>query len=228
MNINKNGLIATNIREGDEVVSVRLTKKSQEIVIVTAQGKAIRFNSDDCRDMGRNATGVRGIRLSEGDRVVGMEPVTDDGLMLVISEKGYGKKSSIEEYRVQSRGGKGIITYKVTEKTGNLVGTTLIADNEDLLIMTDHGMVIRVMSTEIPTLSRATSGVRLMRSTTNSIIDFTVADHYLEEDDEEVEGEPQDTDTVTTETAGGEANEPETAAEDIASEDKKEDNGQEE
>ncbi len=229
VNINKNGLIATNIREGDEVVSVRLTRKSQEIVIVTAQGKAIRFNSDDCRDMGRNATGVRGIRLSEGDRVVGMEPVTDDGLMLVISEKGYGKKSSIDDYRIQSRGGKGIITYKVTEKTGNLVGTTLIADNEDLLIMTDHGMVIRVMSTEIPTLSRATSGVRLMRSTKNSIIDFTVAEHYEEDDeetDETVNAEGQlpadETSDAVEDIVNAEM------AEDIPAETSEEDNGQDE
>jgi len=191
-NINRNGLIATNIKDGDDVVAVRLTKKGQEIVIVTAQGKAIRFNSDDAREMGRTATGVRGIKLGDDDEVVGMEPVTDDGLMLVISEKGYGKKSRIDEYRVQNRGGKGLITYKVTEKTGKLVGTTLVTDNQDLLIMTSQGVVIRVSAAEIPTLSRATSGVRLMRSKNASIVDFTLTDH-MEEEEEEADGEETST-----------------------------------
>ena len=156
-----------------------------------------------------------------------MEPVTDDGLMLVISEKGYGKKSSIDDYRLQSRGGKGIITYKVTEKTGNLVGTTLIADNEDLLIMTDHGMVIRVMSTEIPTLSRATSGVRLMRSTTNSIIDFTVTEHYEEEDEEE-EGAVNEEGTVTEEVPAETPVTEDRSESEAPSEENKADDGQEE
>jgi len=115
--------------------------------------------------------------VADDDHVVGMVPVTEDGELLVISEKGMGKRSSVEEYRQQNRGGKGLITYKVTEKTGPLIGCTLVDDEKDLLIITDTGMIIRVSASEIPTLSRATSGVKLMRSNGASIVDFTLTDH---------------------------------------------------
>ena len=153
--------------------------------MVSRSGKAIRFNSDDVRETGRNSSGVRAMNLSASDEVVGMVPVTDGGELLVISEKGMGKRSSVEEYRQQGRGGKGLITYKVTEKTGPIIGCTLVDDSMDLLIITDTGMIIRVAATEIPTLSRATSGVKLMRSNGASIVDFTVTEH--EEPEEETE-----------------------------------------
>ena len=194
-NINKNGLIATNIREDDAVIAVSLTRGGQEIILVTSSGKAIRFNSDDCREMGRGATGVRGIKLSDGDRVIGMEPVTENGELLVISENGYGKRSSVDDYKVQNRGGKGLITYKVSDKTGNLIGVTIVNDEHDLLIITDQGVIIRVSAEEIPTLSRATSGVRLMRSKDARIVDFALTDHEVEEED----------DAEGTEAAEGEA-----------------------
>ncbi len=186
-NINRNGLIATRIREGDSVVAVQLTRAGQEVIVVSANGKAIRFNSDDARDMGRTASGVRAMKLEEGDEVVGMEPVDPDKEILVISEKGCGKRSKIDDYRSQTRGGKGIITYKVNEKTGRLVGTVSVTDDNDLLIITSQGVIIRVSASEIPTLSRATSGVRLMKSKTASIVDFALTDHE-EEDPEETEG----------------------------------------
>ena len=186
-NINRNGLIATRIREGDSVVAVQLTKAGQEVIVVSANGKAIRFNSDDARDMGRTASGVRAMKLEEGDEVVGMEPVDPDKEILVISEKGCGKRSKIDDYRSQTRGGKGIITYKVNEKTGRLVGTVSVTDDNDLLIITSQGVIIRVSASEIPTLSRATSGVRLMKSKTASIVDFALTDHE-EEEPEETEG----------------------------------------
>ncbi len=182
-NINKNGLIATNIREDDSVVAVSLTRGGQEIILVTSEGKAIRFNSDDCRELGRNSFGVRGIRLSEGDKVIGMEPVTENGELLVISENGYGKRSSVDDYKVQNRGGKGLITYKVSDKTGRLIGVTIVNDEHDLLIITDQGVIIRVSAGEIPTLSRATSGVRLMRSKDAKIVDFALTDHEAETED---------------------------------------------
>ena len=187
VNINKNGLIATNIREDDSVVAVSLTRGGQEIVLVTSEGKAIRFNSDDCREMGRGATGVRGIKLGDNDKVIGMEPVTENGELLVISENGYGKRSSVDEYKVQNRGGKGLITYRVNEKTGNLIGVTIVNNEEDLLIITDQGVIIRVSASEIPTLSRATSGVRLMRSKDARIVDFAVTDHEAEEEETEAD-----------------------------------------
>ncbi len=189
-NINRNGLIATRIREGDSVVAVQLTRAGQEVIVVSASGKAIRFNSDDARDMGRTASGVRAMKLADDDEVVGMEPVDPDKEILVISEMGYGKRSKIDDYRTQTRGGKGIITYKVSEKTGRLVGTTSVTDDNDLLIITSQGVIIRVSASEIPTLSRATSGVRLMKSKTAQIVDFALADHE-EEEPVEAEGEAQ-------------------------------------
>ena len=185
-NINKNGLIAVKLREDDSVVDIAMTNPGQEVIVVSNSGKAIRFNSDDVRETGRNSSGVRAMNLADDDHVVGMVPVTEDGELLVISEKGMGKRSSVEEYRQQNRGGKGLITYKVTEKTGPLIGCTLVDDEKDLLIITDTGMIIRVSASEIPTLSRATSGVKLMRSNGASIVDFTLTDH---EEPEEISEE---------------------------------------
>ena len=125
------------------------------------------------------------MKLDDDDVIVGMVPVTEHGELLVISEKGYGKRSGVEEYRQQNRGGKGLITYKVSEKTGNLVGCTLVTDDDDLLIITDSGVIIRVSATEIPTLSRATSGVRLMKASGASIVDFAIT--YHEDPEEEAE-----------------------------------------
>ena len=187
-NINKNGLIAVNVREGDAVIEVDLTTENQEVILVTKQGKAIRFNADNVRSMGRNSTGVRGIKLSDDDEVVGMVPVTENGELLVISKKGMGKRSRIDDYRTQTRGGKGLITYRVSEKTGVLVGCTLVDDSKDLLIITNQGVIIRVATTEIPTLSRATTGVRLMRAKDAEIVDFAIADHVDPEAEEGEEG----------------------------------------
>ncbi|MBP5262498.1 MAG: DNA gyrase subunit A, partial [Clostridiales bacterium] len=190
-NINKNGLIATKIREGDSVVAVQLTRAGQEVIVVSAAGKSVRFNSDDARDMGRGATGVRAMRLADDDEVVGMEPVDPSREILVISEKGYGKRSKIDDYRVQSRGGKGIITYKVSEKTGRLCGTVSVTDDDDLLIITSQGVIIRVRANEIPTLSRATSGVKLMKSNEALVVDFALTDR---EEEEPEEGAPENGD----------------------------------
>ena len=192
-NINKNGLIAVKLREDDSVVDIAMTTPSQEIIVVSSSGKAIRFNSDDVRETGRNSSGVRAMTLTDGDEVVGMVPVTEGGELLVISGKGMGKRSSVDEYRQQNRGGKGLITYKVTEKTGPLIGCTLVDDNLDLLIISDTGVIIRLATTEIPTLSRATSGVKLMKSNSN-VVDFAVTEH--EEPEEETEGEEGDTNSA--------------------------------
>jgi DNA gyrase subunit A len=182
-NINKNGLIAARLREDDSIVSVKLTSAGQEVIVVSAEGKAIRFNSDDARDMGRTASGVRAMRLDDGDVVVGMEPVDPDKEILVISENGYGKRTKADDYRSQNRGGKGLITYKVSDKTGRLIGTVPVTDEDDLLIITGQGVIIRVSASEIPTLSRATSGVRLMKAKNATIVDFALTDK--EEPEEE-------------------------------------------
>ena len=191
-NINKNGLIAVNIRDNDKVVDVALTREGQEIILVSSSGKAIRFNSDDVRETGRNKSGVKGMNLSGEDRIVGMVPVEEGGELLVISKKGYGKRSTVDDYRAQNRGGKGLITYKITEKTGELIGCTLVNNDNDLMIITDQGVIIRVSAEEIPTLSRATSGVRLMRASGSAVVDFAITYHEEEEElpaEEEVKTE---------------------------------------
>ena len=191
-NINKNGLIAVNIRDNDKVVDVALTREGQEIILVSSSGKAIRFNSDDVRETGRNTSGVKGMNLSGEDRIVGMVPVEEGGELLVISKKGYGKRSTVDDYRAQNRGGKGLITYKITEKTGELIGCTLVNNDNDLMIITDQGVIIRVSAEEIPTLSRATSGVRLMRASGSAVVDFAITYHEEEEElpaEEEVKTE---------------------------------------
>jgi DNA gyrase subunit A len=128
------------------------------------------------------------MKLADDDEVVGMEPVDPSREILVISELGYGKRSKIDDYRVQSRGGKGIITYKVSEKTGRLCGTVSVTDDDDLLIITSQGVIIRVRANEIPTLSRATSGVKLMKSNKAHVVDFALTDREIEEPDEGEEG----------------------------------------
>ncbi|MCR4688326.1 MAG: DNA gyrase subunit A [Saccharofermentans sp.] len=197
-NINRNGLIATKIREGDSVVAVQLTRGGEEVIVVSAHGKSIRFSSDDARDMGRTASGVRAMKLEDGDEVVGMEVVDPNKEILVISANGFGKRTPADDYRVQTRGGKGIITYKIAEKTGNLIGTASVTDDDDLLIVTSQGVVIRVSASEIPTLSRATSGVKLMKSKTASIVDFAITEHYVEEEEqtEEAGAPSEDTDNA--------------------------------
>ena len=193
-NINKNGLIAVSIRENEEVPAVALVAPNQEIILVSASGKSIRFQADEVRSTGRNTSGVKGMTLSEDDKVVGMVPVDNDDELFIITEKGFGKRSKLDEYRVQGRGGKGLITYRVTEKTGRIAGCALINSNCDLLVISDSGVMIRISASEIPVLSRATSGVTLMRAGGNFVADFALTDH-IEEDEADVENEPENAST---------------------------------
>ncbi|MFH0800548.1 MAG: DNA gyrase subunit A [Pseudomonadota bacterium] len=156
------GIIASTIDEGDELISVRLTNGSQQIFLTTRQGQSIRFNEADARAMGRTARGVRGISLGKGDAVVGMEVLATDASILTVTERGYGKRSPCEEYRIQSRGGSGIITIKVSDRNGPVVGVMQVTDADDIMLVTDGGKVIRSRSKEISTIGRNTQGVRLI------------------------------------------------------------------
>ncbi|MDD4096896.1 MAG: DNA gyrase C-terminal beta-propeller domain-containing protein, partial [Oscillospiraceae bacterium] len=160
----------------------RLTDGAQEIVLVTRKGMSIRSSEDDVRNTGRNTMGVRGIRLGIGDWVVGMVPIVDGMDLLVVSERGFGKRTQLSEYRVQTRGGKGLMTYRIAEKTGPLVRVSLVDDMKDLLLINDNGIVIRLGVSEIPVLSRVTQGVTLMRTRDCKIVDVAVVDHEEEED----------------------------------------------
>ena len=188
--INKSGLIAVNLRDNDRLIGVRKTDGDNEIVLVTRKGMSIRFSETDVRDTGRNTMGVRGITLSEDDAVVGMAPVIEGTNLLVVSEKGFGKRTEMDEYRVQSRGGKGLMTYRIAEKTGFLVGIALVDDDKDVLLINDAGIVIRLAAAEIPVLSRVTQGVTLMRSKYGRVVDIAILEHeeYDEEADEMTEG----------------------------------------
>ena len=163
-----NGVIAINIQEGDEVVGVRLTNGHNELVLANRNGRAVRFNENAVRAMGRVSTGVRGMRLDDGDdEVVGMVVVNkpDEETIMVVSENGYGKRSLVEDYRVTNRGGKGVKTLGITEKTGRLVAIKVVTDENDLMIINKSGIVIRLSVKECRVMGRATQGVRLINLT---------------------------------------------------------------
>ncbi|MCI0473883.1 MAG: DNA gyrase subunit A, partial [Ignavibacteria bacterium] len=153
------------------LVEVKLTNGSQEIVIGTHFGQAIRFNESLVRDMGRTATGVRAIRLAKGDYVVGMIAVVRaSATILVVTEKGYGKRSDLSDYRITARGGKGVKTVKTSDKVGKLISIKEVTDNDDLMIITTRGILIRQKIKDIRVMGRAASGVRLIRISENDSI----------------------------------------------------------
>ncbi len=156
------GIIAISIDEGDELVDVQLTMGNQDVFIATRQGMAIRFNEDDVRDMGRTARGVRGITLDEGDEVIGMDIPAQNTFMLTVSENGYGKCTPVDEYRVQSRGGKGTINLKTVEKVGNVSGVLQVIGEDNVMLISNAGKVIRLKVQEIPVNHRVTQGVKLI------------------------------------------------------------------
>lgn len=156
------GIIAISIDEGDELVEVQLTMGKQDVFIATRQGMAIRFNEDDVRDMGRTARGVRGIKLQEGDEVIGMDIPAQNTFILTVSENGYGKCTPVDEYRVQSRGGKGTINLKTVEKVGNVSGVLQVIGEDNVMLISNAGKVIRLRVHEIPVNHRVTQGVKLI------------------------------------------------------------------
>lgn len=161
--IRNNGLIALNLKEGDELVSVFPTRGNQSIIIGSHEGNAMAFNEEDVRVMGRTATGVRGIRLRGDDFVIGAVVLEEDEEVLVVTEKGYGKRTSVSEYVLKKRGGLGVKTSNISEKSGKLAGIVATQGKEDLVIMTDHGVVIRIKTSDVSQSSRATLGVRMIR-----------------------------------------------------------------
>lgn len=169
-NIRKSGLVAINLKDGDSIVSTRITNGNDDIMLVTKNGMSIRFKETDIRTMSRTATGVKGISLGKDDEVVSMEIASDDKYLLAISEKGYGKLTPMSEYRLQSRAGKGIITYKVKEKTGKLVSAKIMELNDDIMMITSQGVIIRIQIDGISVMGRSTSGVKLMNITDSDVV----------------------------------------------------------
>lgn len=168
----KTGLLAITLKDDDELIDVRLTDGEDNVVMVTKKGMSITFDEKDVRPVGRTAQGVIGIRLDEDDSVIGMESIISNikGTILAITENGFGKRTELEEYRVQNRGGRGVITYKVTPKTGDIVGIRIATDEEDVMLITDNGTIIRLNVKDISILGRATQGVTLMRTNEGKVV----------------------------------------------------------
>src|SRR5205814_5933473 len=156
------GIIAMGIEEGDAVIAVQLTDGNGEMFIGTRRGMAIRFPQADVRPMGRTAYGVRGIALRDEDYVVAMEVVRPGGTLLTVTERGYGKRTEIEEYRIQSRGGVGIINIATSDRNGQVVGVAYVQEGDELLLITQQGMILRTQADDVRSIGRATQGVRLI------------------------------------------------------------------
>ena len=187
-NVRRSGLRAIALDEGDELISVKRTGGEDTLLVGTRKGLAIRFDERDARPMGRVTMGVRGIRLQSGDEVVGMELAREGTTLLTVTEKGFGKRSPLSEYKIQSRGGKGITNYKLSEKTGLVVGIRTVTEEEDLLLISSDGILIRMAASDVSLIGRSTQGVRLMRLSDGvDIVNLATADK--EPEAEEAEGE---------------------------------------
>jgi len=186
-NIRRNGIFAINITEGDELIDVKLTNGTQEILIGTHEGQAIRFNETLVRDSGRTTTGVRAIKLAKGDYVIGLVAVIrPSATILVVTDKGFGKRSDLSDYRITNRGGKGVITVKTSEKVGKLISIKEVTDSDDLMIITSRGILIRQKVKDIRVMGRNAQGVRLIRLDENDTISAVA--RIAEEDKENGNG----------------------------------------
>ena len=181
----KTGLMGITLKDDDELIDVRLTDGQDNVVLVTRKGLSITFDEKDVRPVGRTAQGVIGMRLDDGDYVVGMEPIVvgSNATLLTITENGFGKRTELDEYRVQNRGGRGVITYKITPKTGEIVGIKIVNGTEDVILITDTGTIIRLKSDEISVLGRSTQGVTLMRTNEGKVVSI---EKIVEKDEDEV------------------------------------------
>ena len=168
----KTGLMGITLKEDDELIDVRMTDGQDNVVLVTRKGMSITFDEKDVRPVGRTAQGVIGMRLDDDDYIIGMEPIVagSKATLLAITENGFGKRTELEEYRVQNRGGRGVITYKITPKTGEIVGIRVVSGTEDVILITDTGTIIRLNSSEISVLGRSTQGVTLMRTNDGKVV----------------------------------------------------------
>ncbi|HKL43536.1 MAG TPA: DNA gyrase subunit A, partial [Clostridia bacterium] len=167
------GLIAINLKENDAVVNVRKTTGKDDILLISSEGKGIRFSEEDVRPMGRNATGVKGMDLPEGVEIVSMDVINEENKndsLFIATENGYGKRTNLDQYRNQNRGGKGNITYRVNEKTGLVIGSTIVKDENDIMIINSEGIMIRIASEDVSVIGRNTSGVKIMRTDDDSTL----------------------------------------------------------
>ena len=188
-NVRRNGLIAISLVDGDHLAKVRMTKGNQNIILATKQGMAICFSETDVRPMGRNTRGVRGISLAKDDIVIGADILAPDSQVLTVSEEGFGKRNNVDAYKVQFRGGKGVKNFKITEKTGVIVGVEVVRDTQELILITSNGIVIR---TDIESIGikkgRNTSGVKIQKLEENDKVAALDTISVEGNDDEKVQG----------------------------------------
>jgi DNA gyrase subunit A len=197
------GIIAISIDDDDELVDVQLTNGDQDVFLATKRGMAIRFREDEVRDMGRTARGVRGINLDEGDDVIGVEIPAQNTFMLTVSENGYGKCTPIDEYRVQSRGGKGTINLKTVPKVGDVSGVLQVQGEEHIMLISNAGKVIRLKVQEVPVNHRVTQGVKLIDlEPEEKLVGVARTTSESEDKDDDTEGNGADEADVATEDKG--------------------------
>jgi DNA gyrase subunit A len=181
-NVRATGIIAINIEDGDELIDVQVTDGTNDIVLATAYGMSIRFHEKDVREMGRDTTGVKGIELEKGDEVIGMVVARRDATLLTVTQHGLGKRSELAEYRVQHRGGKGIITLRRTDRTGSCVALKEVQPGDGLMVITRHGVIIRLPVDDIRVIGRNTQGVKIINlDEGDSVIDVA---RVVKEDEE--------------------------------------------
>ncbi len=200
-NVRKNGLIAIGIDDGDEIMGARMTDGSNEVMVATHEGRAIRINEGQMRPMSRTAHGVRAIKLRDGDYVVSMARIRDGATVLTVSDKGLGRRSTLDSYRIQNRGGYGLLNYKVSDKKGYVCGIKVVDDEDDIIMISSDGVVIRIRANDIRVMGRYATGVRLMKLKDDSrVVTFTRAEHddsaeiseVEQPSDEEVEAQEQE------------------------------------
>jgi DNA gyrase subunit A len=198
-NVRTSGIRAINIEKGDELIDVQVTHGTNDVVLATHHGLSVRFHESDVRDMGRDTTGVKGVELRPGDHVVGMVVVKREATLLVVTEKGMGKVTDIGEYRVQKRGGKGILTLNRTEKTGNVVTLMEVLPQDEIMLITKHGIIIRSSVAEVRNTGRNAQGVRLVNLDEKDIV--TAVARVIPEDKN---GDADDAGEVEAAGVGGE------------------------
>jgi DNA gyrase subunit A len=198
-NVRKGGIIAINILEGDDLIDVKLTEDGDEVVLITGNGLSIRFDAAQARAIGRNTTGVRGINLTGDDQVVSLAIVEENHTLLVAGENGLGKRTPFEEYRTQTRGGKGIITMKTTEKTGRIVGALSVCDEDEMMLMTSQGLMVRIAVSDVRETGRNAQGVKLVELSGGDKLQAIAPVISEEKEGEEGEAEPSELETDASE-----------------------------
>ncbi|MBQ3857019.1 MAG: DNA gyrase subunit A, partial [Ruminococcus sp.] len=187
-NVRKNGLIAIGLDEGDEIAGVRMTDGHEQLFIATRNGMAIRLEEDKGRALSRSAHGVKAIKLREGDYVVGMARVRENATLLTVTENGYGKRTDLDSYRIQNRGGYGLTNYKVDEIRGHVCGIKIVDEDDDIILVSSDGIIIRILASDIRVMGRIAKGVRVMRVNEGAkVVAFTRAEHDEEAETEKVE-----------------------------------------